>query len=132
MDVNVDETGGNDESAGIEGVVGLAAKFAGGRNFYHAAIFEQEIVLALKMLSGVDEETVADCESSSPHEEPFAADLRFAPKFRAKRGIPMATIGCWATILSLKRMVAIGFPPDCFANCRDKENIMPPPDTSPG
>src|SRR6266571_6935578 len=127
MDMNVDETGSDDETTRVEAVIGFAAQFAGRRDFNHATVFEQEIVLALKMLSEVDEETVADCEGSGLHEKPFAADLRFAPKFRAKRGIPMATIGCWAMILSLKRMVAIGFPPDCFANCRDKENIMPPP-----
>jgi hypothetical protein len=64
MDVNIDEAGCDDESASVEGIVGFAAQFTGGRDFGHAAVFEQEIILALKMLSGIDEETVADCERS--------------------------------------------------------------------
>src|ERR1044071_999811 len=75
MDVNVDEAGRNDESARVESVVGFAGQCAGGRDFNHATVFEQEIILALTMLSGVDEEAVANCESSRPHEEPFAACL---------------------------------------------------------
>jgi hypothetical protein len=62
--MNIDEAGGNDEAARVEGVVGFSTQFAGGSNFDHAAIFEQEIVLTLKTLSGIDENTVADCESS--------------------------------------------------------------------
>src|SRR5579864_3256747 len=58
MDMNIDEAGSDDEAASVERVVGFTAQFAGGSDLNHAAIFEQKIVLALKMLSGIDEETV--------------------------------------------------------------------------
>jgi hypothetical protein len=64
MNVNINQSRRDDEPFGIESFVGFAAKFSGRCNLDHAAIFEQEIVFALKMLSGVDEETVADCESA--------------------------------------------------------------------
>lgn len=64
MDVNIDEAGSDDEPFGVECFVGLAAQLAGGSDFNHPTIFEQEIILALKTLSGIDEKTVADCESS--------------------------------------------------------------------
>ena len=63
MDMNIDEARGNDKSAGIEGFFSFAAQFACGRYFHNAAVFEQKIVLALKMLCGIDEKTIADCET---------------------------------------------------------------------
>jgi hypothetical protein len=64
MDMNVDETGSDDESASVEGIVGFASQLACGSDFGHAAVFEQKIVPALEVLSGVDEKTVADCETA--------------------------------------------------------------------
>jgi len=40
----------------------LAAQFAGGRDFGHAAVFEPRDHTYPQDLSGIDEETVADCE----------------------------------------------------------------------
>jgi hypothetical protein len=80
MDVNIDKTGSYDEPTPVEGLVGFAAELAGGSDLDHAAVFEQEVIFALKMLSGVDEETVADCERSfvvhAKTKSYFAADLR--------------------------------------------------------
>ena len=65
VDVNINEAGRDDQSAGVEALVGLAAQLAGGSDFRDAAVLEQQIVLALKVLCGVDEETVADCRDCS-------------------------------------------------------------------
>jgi hypothetical protein len=60
MHMNIDEAGGDNKAFGIECFLGLAAQFACGRDFNYATVFEQKIVLALKTLSGIDEEAVAD------------------------------------------------------------------------
>jgi hypothetical protein len=41
MDVNIDEAGGDDESARVESVIGFAAQLAGWRDLDHATILEQ-------------------------------------------------------------------------------------------
>ncbi|MGZ7107000.1 MAG: hypothetical protein ACXVKC_16300, partial [Candidatus Angelobacter sp.] len=66
-----------------------------GSDLDDAAVFEQKIVLTLKMLSGVEEETVTDCEAAfivHAKSKTIGPDLRFSPKFRAQRGIPITTI----------------------------------------
>src|SRR5689334_430493 len=118
MDMNIDEAGRDDESAGVESVVGFSAQFAGGRDFNHATIFEQEIVLALKTLSGVDEETVADCESSGLHEEPFAADI--------------SAISNWQLAISQTGHSRCSTTPASCQLLFARSWFTLPPDTSPG
>jgi hypothetical protein len=55
VDVQVDEAGGDDEAAGIEFFVGAGADFAGQRDFFNAAVAEQDVHGGVELLSWIDD-----------------------------------------------------------------------------
>src|ERR1700748_2437820 len=106
VNVNIDKTGRDDESFGVECFVSVAMKLACRSNFRDATIFEQKIVFAFDVRSWIDEETVFDqqavfishapsvipSEARNPysHEEPYASN--FCPWMNRNSRVPSSLL----------------------------------------